>query len=164
MEAYNKLQILMWLSLVEAGYFANIDLKAPENLSTKLEVLFLSGHVKTSLTKALPAANISLSFGTLMILRHHKDQSFLYVCNPGNNQSLMMHLRLQRPFNKQQDPDLHYSSLIHLLLFKYMWEFNFHKLNFNKESLLAQLPAPSFNLCVTPSGSRTCPVMLNHFE
>lgn len=75
MEANNRLQILMWLSLVD-GYFTNVELKAPENLSTKLEVLFLSGHVKTSLAKALPAANISLSFGTLMILRRHKDQSF----------------------------------------------------------------------------------------
>lgn len=102
MEAYNNLQMLMWLSLVEAGYFANVELTAPENLSTKLEVLFLSGHVKTSLTKVLPAANSSLSFGTLMILRRHKDQSFyMLVYNPGNNQTLMMHLSLQRPFNKQ---------------------------------------------------------------
>lgn len=79
METYNKLQTLMWLSLVEAGYFANVELKAPENLSTKLEVPFLCGHVKTSLTKAFQAANISLSFGTLMVLRCHKDQCFLYA-------------------------------------------------------------------------------------
>lgn len=43
MEFYNKLQMLLWVLLVEAGYFANIELKASENLSTKLEVIFLSG-------------------------------------------------------------------------------------------------------------------------
>lgn len=54
MEAYNKLQTLMWLSVVEAGYFDDVELKAPESLSSKLEVLLLSGNVNTSLPKPLP--------------------------------------------------------------------------------------------------------------